>query len=299
MLTLVSACMNRDQHLRQSLPHWLTIAGLTEVVIVDWSNRAPLIELCALDPRVRIIRIENEPRWILSYAYNIGLSRVRTPYVFKCDADCLPHLALAEFTPSERHFYSGYWKSGASLGKPCVNGQCIFRKADFDRVNGYSEYIRTYGRDDEDFYERLSACGIERREIPPSNLEFIEHTQEERTSNQFDRAPNEGIEAILQRDPIYNEMYNLDIATRLPWGPVCQRAPFEVLEKGERWERLRRDKTRELAVSADSAQAASLFALRRLVRSMIGLPEKSLQMLNRQACLDLIANRLKRATQAQ
>jgi hypothetical protein len=42
-----------------------------------------------------------------------------------------------------------------------------FAKAQFEAIDGYSELIRTYGRDDEDFYDRLIAAGYARREIPP------------------------------------------------------------------------------------------------------------------------------------
>ena len=48
MLSLVTACMNRDHHLRRTLPHWLALPGVDEVLIVDWSNPSPLDDLLGL-----------------------------------------------------------------------------------------------------------------------------------------------------------------------------------------------------------------------------------------------------------
>jgi hypothetical protein len=42
MRSLVTACMNREHHLRRSLPHWLSLPGLDEIIIVDWSTSEPL-----------------------------------------------------------------------------------------------------------------------------------------------------------------------------------------------------------------------------------------------------------------
>ena len=75
MISLVTACMNREAHLRRSLPEWLRLPGLGEIVVVDWSNERSLEELTALDPRVRVVRVQGEPRWVLSYAYNLGVAR--------------------------------------------------------------------------------------------------------------------------------------------------------------------------------------------------------------------------------
>ena len=68
--------------------------------------------------------------------------------------------AVAGYLPDERRFYAGNWRSGAPLGKNCVNGQCIVTRSQFARVNGYSELLRKYAFDDEDLYQRLERCGF-------------------------------------------------------------------------------------------------------------------------------------------
>ena len=47
-ISIVTACMNREDFLVQALPSWLQIEEVNEVVIVDWSSKKPVIE--SLDP---------------------------------------------------------------------------------------------------------------------------------------------------------------------------------------------------------------------------------------------------------
>ena len=293
MFSLVTACMNREPHLRASLQQWIKLPGITEFVIVDWSNREPLNDLLAVDPRVRIVRVEGEPRWVLSYAYNVGLGRATQPLILKCDADCQPTPAALEYTPDPGHFFAGYWQSGAACGKPSVNGQCLFSKAQFNAVNGYSEYIRTYGRDDEDFYDRLIAAGFARREIPPALFSFVEHSNAARVSNQFALKPHAALEDLVHCNTTYNEIRNYCIGKLLPWGPGCRRAEFSPMEAGDRWEVLRRNQAAELPVPPAVATAARLFALRYLTGQLLKISAANQQRLDEKSCLVLLAKHLK------
>ncbi len=292
MVSLVTACKNREQHLRRSLPHWLGLAGIDEVIVVDWSNDRPLDDLRDLDPRVRIVRVTDEPRWILSYAYNIGVRHATKPLILKCDADCLPQASLLQLTPDAAHFRAGHWRSGSAVGKPSVNGQCFFSKDQFEAVNGYSEIIRTYGRDDEDFYDRLIAAGFAREEITPDLLDFIDHTQEERVSNQFDVAPASNVAARIERDPLYNEMRNAYLAHASPWGVDRRRATFTTVQEAERLTVLTRDTETEIVLPADLLAEARLFSLRHIAGQLTGLPEVKTRHLNERACLTVIGARL-------
>src|SRR5690606_32489021 len=139
MLSLVTTCMNRDAHLRATLPRWLRIPGIDEIVIVDWSTQGTLADLVSLDPRVRVLRVEGETRWRQPYPTNFGVSQARGPVILKCDADCIPSARIAEYRPTDTEFFAGNWREGRPLGKACVNGQCLFTRAAFERVNGYSE----------------------------------------------------------------------------------------------------------------------------------------------------------------
>jgi hypothetical protein len=290
--------MNREEHLRQTLPQWLKLPRVAEVVIVDWSNRNPLVGLCELDPRIRVIRVENEPRWVLSYAYNVGVAHATGPTILKCDADCLPASQAVDCVPGEAHFFAGYWKSGAAVKKPSVNGQCIFTKAQFAAVNGYSEFIRTYGRDDEDFYDRMIAAGFARREIPVTQLDFLDHTHEARVANQFDTKAAATPSDLIARDPLYNEMRNSFLARQLPWNRARRTATYATQQSGNRWTVLTREKQNELSVSTEIEQAARLYSLRYIVSVMTKITTEAASRLDERACLAVISARLKPATPA-
>lgn len=289
MFSLVTACMNREPHVRQNLPHWLRLPRVDEIVIVDWSSREPLAELTAVDPRVRVVRVDGEPRWILSYAYNLGIARATQPAILKCDADCRPQPEVTALEPAPGRFFAGNWRSGTPVGKPSVNGQCVFLKSQFEQVNGYSEIIRTYGRDDEDFYDRLVAAGHARTELAPAWLDFLEHTQAERTSNQ--KGPL-GEHPFL-RDTAFLEIRNYFLTHALPWGPRRQRARYETLREEGRAVLLRRHRPDEIPIPAKIEASARLAALRHFVGRASGAPDNVLARLDERACLSLITKGMK------
>jgi hypothetical protein len=231
---------------------------------------------------------------VLSYAYNLGIGRSAGGAVLKCDADCIPRPEVVALRPGPAHFLAGYWKSGQPLHKPSVNGQCLFDRSQFEAVNGYSEFIRTYGRDDEDFYDRLIAAGFARREIEPGLLDFIEHAHEARMANQ-ERPEGEGIEARLRRDVVYNEMKNQFYGRALPWGPGRPRAPFRAVESGDRWEVVERDLGAELPIPPVIESAARLQAVRYLAAQVLRLAPGSAERLDERACLALLAARIRAA----
>jgi len=292
MISLVTACMNREMHLRQSLQRWLGIPGIGEIIVVDWSNSQPLKYLTSMNPRIRVVRAEGEARWVLSYAYNLGISRAAGDVIMKIDADCLPHGEVAALEPGPAHFFAGDWRLGAKLGRPSVNGQSVFLKSQFDAVNGYSEFIRTYGRDDEDLYDRLIAAGFDRREIPASSLDFIEHGPEARMAYQPVPGGVEDLEGWLLGNLEFNEVRNFWLARLLPWNRMRMRASYREIESGGRWQAVRRDAAGELPIPAETERAARLGALRYVTRRLLGLPAERADRLDERACLALIGNRL-------
>lgn len=297
MLSLVTVCMNREAHLRQSLPHWLALPGLDEVVVVDWSTRECLDDLRARDDRIHLVRVINEPRWVLTYPYNLGIREARGDIIIKCDADCRPAAPVAGLTPGPGYFYAGDWRSGHGTGKACVNGQCVVTKAQWREVNGYSELLRRYGHDDGDFYERLVAAGHARREIDPAQLEFAVHDDAARVAQHA--APRaDDVETFLHGQVHYHEAVNLVIAGLMPWGPWYPQAHYEVIDRAERLVVLRRETAREIPLSSPVQQIAHQQALRRITARVCRLAPTALARLDDEACRGLLARQLTRARAA-
>lgn len=294
MLSLVTACMNREQHLRRALPRWLALSGVDEVLIVDWSNPAPLDDLLALDPRVRLVRVEDEPCWVQTYPTNLAIARARGDLILKLDSDCLPSPAVAALRPAPGRFFAGDWREGRPLGKACVSGQCFFTRDQWLQVNGYSELFRRYSRDDVDFYERLAAAGHARHAIPVADLDFLPHDDEARVAHQAGPAGAADIERILHRQLDFHEAINLVVSAYQPWGPWYPQAPYEELSASPdgRLVRLRRDRSREIPLSAPLMRTARAHAIRAVAARLGKLAPAALDRLDEAACLRLIARQV-------
>lgn len=292
MLSFVTICMNRESHLRQTVPAWLKLPGVDEFIIVDWSTREPFLDLLDLDPRIRIIRVENEARWVQTYPTNLGINQARGDLILKCDADCLPSPGVTSLTPREGTFYAGDWRQGRTAGKGSISGQCLLTKAQWKEVNGYSELFRRYSHDDIDFYRRLTEAGHTRQDISPDALEFLPHDDQARLAHQAQpeaRAPD--IEAFLHRQLDFHETINVVINQLLPWGPWFPQAAYQTIENSPdgRFLRLQRDLTREIPLSPAVQHIARSQAIRTVVARLTRLPPAHLARLDEAAQLRTLA----------
>jgi hypothetical protein len=288
--------MNRDRHLRHSVRTWLKLPLIDEILIVDWSTRESIVDLLDLDPRVRIVRAEGEPRWILSYAYNLGIAQARGDIILKCDADCMPTPAVMNLRPAAGRYYAGDWHTGDAVGKTCANGQCLFTREQWHQVNGYSELIRRYGHDDTDFYDRMVACGHARTEITPDLLNFVPHDDGERVVNQIAKGAVETVETLLNGQLLYHEAINRLISSLIPWGPWFQRASFARVDGDDRRLRVRRDTSREIPLSEPLQQLARTQAIRVITARLCKIPPPVFARMDDAACLVQLTRLCKKAS---
>jgi hypothetical protein len=287
--TLVTACKNREGHLTENLYYWVKIPKISEIIIVDWSNHRPLFDLEKIDRRIKVLRVENEPKWILSYAYNFGISHASNSYILKIDADCRPDNEITEFIPGTRHFFAGFWKTGQLVDKASINGQCIFTKKQFDDVNGYSELIRTYGRDDEDLYDRFILHKNNRIDIPPEYFNFIKHDDFLRTKEQFKVTIDSDQREYIISTPIYNEMRNLYLGRNLVWGQTYKKCIF--IEKFSNDTKYYiRDKNTEITLPDEINKSAKLFSLRYLASIKLQKSMNETASLSEDSCWNILSN---------
>lgn len=77
-ISICTVCMNRNHHLIESVPTWLK-TEVDEIVIVDWTSALPvkesLAELLSKEDmkRIRIIRVENAHKWVLTVSFNLAI----------------------------------------------------------------------------------------------------------------------------------------------------------------------------------------------------------------------------------
>ena len=175
-VSLLTCCMNRNDNLKTSLESWLEVDGVDEIIIVDWSSDTPVWSMLPDDTKgktIKLVAAMDQPRWILSHAFNLGACFATKQNLLKIDADIiLPKNFLINHPLKENEFYRGDWKLARNKNELHLNGQIYCKLQDFWKVNGYHEGITTYGYDDSDLYNRIEKMGA-----TPLNFNYdsIEH----------------------------------------------------------------------------------------------------------------------------
>lgn len=275
-VSLVTCCMNRTENLLKALPTWLALQRISEIIVVDWSSATPvaqaLQEAGLLQPgRVRVIRVTDEPHWILSFAFNVGFRNARYKEILKVDADITLRPDFFErnlLTPGM--FIAGDWEK-AEKGQEHINGFFYVTQADLLRVKGFNEYITTYGWDDDDIYFRLAGSGLRRVCVDTQSIYHIPHDDSQRLGN----AGGEAVDTArtqLERNTLFKIRANRFIATIAPsWNQDRQFAPFE-LTSGSHGQIMARRLVQEMPhyLSADIRRDAEYFAALELVSWRVG-----------------------------
>ena len=198
LISIISACRNRNEHLEKSLVSWLYVAD--EIVITDYGSADSVLEsvkrvigaiidnsntassattnTTIMDTnRVKckhicVIEVTNTTRWVLSPAFNLAAEYSRGKIILKLDADDIIRADFMQAHPmSPGMFYTGDWKRARKTEETYLNGVVMCARKDFMAVNGYNEYITTYGWDDSDLYVRLANICKQH----PINNDYIEH----------------------------------------------------------------------------------------------------------------------------
>ena len=164
--------------LEAALKTWITHDTIDEIIILDWGSDESLKPLVQKyqNGKIKLAIAPDQPRWILSQAFNLAARLTTRSMILKIDAD-------TEILPGffERHqlspgiFYCGNWRLARNENEAHLNGNMFLYRSDFFKVNGYSEFVKTYGWDDSDLYNRLGSSGVSRKDLDFQVLHHIEH----------------------------------------------------------------------------------------------------------------------------
>ena len=231
-ISLITAVKNRINTLAEALPTWINQPEIDEIVIVDWSSDQSLASLIEKyqDGRICLAVVKNQPKWILSQAFNLAARLATKDQILKIDADVK---ILSGFFTSHMLkpglFYSGNWALGRDENEKHLNGMVYLYAHDFFKVNGYNEYIKSYGWDDTDLYQRLEASGLTRVDFSPGALYHIPHEKRTTLQDQTDFLANinDGERASI------NILINRYIASMFrKWSDQNRMTDFTVKETG-------------------------------------------------------------------
>ena len=179
-ISLVSACMDREFTLPVAMKSWLDARGVEEVIIVDWSSDIPIHEKFPdlfQDPRIKLITVQDEPGWILSWAFNLGARHVTPGYkLMKVDCDTFIAVDFFEKHPlTDGIYYAGDWRVAVTENGKHLNGVFYLKQSDFAQINGFDERLHTYGWDDSDIFDRFNRSGLELKHFDQSTIFHIDH----------------------------------------------------------------------------------------------------------------------------
>ncbi|KAI0559317.1 Nucleotide-diphospho-sugar transferase [Gracilaria domingensis] len=215
--------------LREALASWLDVRLASEIIIVDWSSEPPLrpivdeiVSASNSSVRVRLIRVDNEPEWVLSRSYNLAVHHATNEIVFKVDCDYVMHrdaIAVHPLKHSQSLFYTGFYMNSRNANEMHLNGALVVSQTRFWSIGGYDERIQTYGFDDDDLYERLEASGAERLNVSFDHFTHISHEDKIRTQEgvRFPRVQIDINRLILEK-------------IGQPWNKTFQRSQYEQVE---------------------------------------------------------------------
>lgn len=229
-VSLVTCCMNRSENLLKAIPTWLQCPEINQIIIVDWGSKTSVRDEIAAagikDSRILVARVNNQPRWILSYAFNFGFRIAGYDKILKTDADIQISSQFFQQNPLRPGtFLSGDWRTAAK-GQEHINGFFYVRRDDLLSIKGFNEHITTYGWDDDDIYFRLEQHGFNRIRIKADGVYHIPHDDAQRVGD--NQAPANALEELRQ-DTGAKIMGNRFLAGAMPiWNQDRIFLPFVV-----------------------------------------------------------------------
>ena len=177
-ISLFTAIKNRRENFEEALQTWVLQKEIDEIIIVDWDSAeslAPLVEKYQ-NGKIYLAVVRDQQKWILSYAYNLSARLTSKTRLLKIDADVkiLPGF-FSNHDLQHGRFFCGNWRKRRNDNEMHLNGMIYMHRDDFFKVNGYNEFIKFYGWDDSDLYQRLEAVGLQRFDFDLDTLYHIPH----------------------------------------------------------------------------------------------------------------------------
>ena len=207
-ISVVTACMNRNSHILETLPTWLASNRFEEIIIIDYGSSEPLEQTLSLagfleHSSIRLIRVEAE-KWCLAEAFNAGLLEAKAPFTLKLDADTLMHgPADMSLRLSAKQFRTGNWRT---FDNNVLNGVVLAPTDAIKRTGGYNEQLRRYGWDDCDFYERLSELALIKTDLVEREFRSLDHSDDERVANSDALAKANDLNRLIQGNRVLTNL---------------------------------------------------------------------------------------------
>lgn len=193
--SIITTCMGRLDHLKQTLPRLLEQPD-AEVIVVDWSCPQDTAGYVAKHfPAAKVVKVEGKAVFSNWAARNAGAAQASGEYVVFCDADTIlrpdamewigAHVTPRNFGHFERSATTQFNTTNLRLGFNQLRGFHVLARALFIRFGGYDDILTGYAAGaDTDLEVRLGIFGFKRVVLDPSLVEeVVEHGNEDRFRN--------------------------------------------------------------------------------------------------------------------
>ena len=193
--SLITTCMGRLDHLKESLPAMLAQPDC-EVVVVDYSCPQDTAGYVAKHfPDARVVKVEGKHVFSNWAARNAGAAQARGAILIFCDADTVlapgalqwiaDNLKPGTFGHFSRKSTLQFNTTRLRLGFNQLRGFHAVPAAAFRKFGGYDDVLQGYAAGaDTDLEVRMTIFGFKRLELDPALVErVVEHGNEDRFRN--------------------------------------------------------------------------------------------------------------------
>jgi GDP-L-fucose synthase len=190
-ICMIVCVMNRTTNILQNISSWLN-QKINQLIILDWSSKCNFNnDITKLnDPRILYVYVNNEDKYIRTYAQNLAASLCKYNKICKIDSDILLSDNFFEnHTLNTGEFYVGDFNCARNDNEKSTHGNTYLYISDYFKINGYNEYIKTYGWDDSDFTIRLLMTGLEKKIFNQDLFYHVPHDDNLRIANNIKDHP--------------------------------------------------------------------------------------------------------------
>lgn len=172
LLSAVTTCKGRLEHLKTTLPSLMALPDC-EVVVVDYDCPDGAGEwVRSTFPAAKVVRVEDRPLFNVAEARNRGVAAAAAPWLLVIDADVVVAPTFAEeIRPLLR---SGVYLRPAPLSGELF-GTVVVASADLAEIGGYDEVFEGWGSEDVDLMARLEQIGRRADAFPARLLSPMSH----------------------------------------------------------------------------------------------------------------------------
>lgn len=190
--SIITTCMGRLDHLKESLPAMLAQPDC-EVIVVDWSCPQGTGDYVAEHfPAARVVRVEGKETFSNWAARNAGAAEAKGAVLIFCDADTVlrpnalewigKRLKAGMFGHFDRQSTLKFNTTRLRLGFNQLRGFHAVPAQAFRKFGGYDDVLQGYAAGaDTDLETRMVIFGFKRLVLDPELVErVIEHDNEDR-----------------------------------------------------------------------------------------------------------------------